>query len=398
MVGQGIIAPVLPLYARDFGLNAASIGLVVGVFGLARVFLNLPAGLLIQKFGRRNIMSFGLFLSAIGTALMGTSGDLSQLVLWRIVAGAGSAIYVTGSMSFIADISTTANRGRLMSLQQGSLLLGTDIGPIIGGVVADSLGFRWPFFLAGIFGMLAGIWIFFRIPEIQKPYPGIPTDKTAASAATSRRVKKNSRDLGTIKTLLANPTFLLVGVFTLLVFFTRSGSRQTLLPLAVVEQFDISATQLGFLFAVMTTINLIMVLPAGSLTDRFGRKAVVLPGAMLSLIGLSMFGLGGSMWMFYLAAVILGLGTGVIGPAPAAYAGDLAPPGKTGVTMGLYRSFGDIGLIGGPILLGLIADAFQGRFEAVSGPGVAMIINAALLLFVAVILVVAAKETAGRKR
>lgn len=184
----------------------------------------------------------------------------------------------------------------------------------------------------------------------------------------------------------------------MLVFFTRSGSRQTLLPLAIVEQIDISATQLGLLFTVMTTINLIMVLPAGSLTDRFGRKALVLPGAMLSLVGLSMLGLSGSMWMFYLAAVILGLGTGVIGPAPAAYAGDLAPPGKTGVTMGLYRSFGDVGLIGGPILLGLIADAFQGRFDAVSGPGVAMVINALLLMLIAVILVVAAKETAGRRK
>jgi len=370
------------------------VGLVVGVFGLARLFLNLPAGILSQRFGGRMLMTGGLFLTAAGTGLMGMADGISQMILWRFLAGAGSAMYMTGSMSFIANISTTENRGKLLSLQQGSLLLGVDIGPAVGGFVADALGYRWPFYLGGILAALSGVWILLSLPRGN----GTSVRRAPQQRHPPGREQQATWDVKTIKTLLTTPTFILVSVFTLLVFFTRTGSRQTLLPLIAVGDVGMSATQLGLLFTVMTTTNLLLVLPAGVLSDRFGRKAVVLPGTLLSLLGLSMFAFGRDLWMFYGAAVVLGLGTGVIGPTPAAYAGDLAPPGKTGVSMGLYRTFGDVGFVVGPILLGLIADALQGQFANVSGLSIAMEVNAVLLTIAAIALVLAARETAGRHR
>ena len=353
MTGQGIVTPVIPIFAREFGVGAATIGLIVGIFGLARLLFNLPAGLFSQRFGRRILMGVGLLLNAIGLGLTGASGSVSHLILWRFLAGVGSAFFITGAMTFIADISTTNNRGRLMSLQQASLLLGVDIGPAIGGFVADAMGFRWPFYLAGILSAGAAFWVLLRLPETRN----LSVIAPIIEGDSLDREPKASWDVHTIKTLLSNPTFVLVSLFTMLVFFTRSGSRHTLLPLIAVERLDISATQLGLLFTTMTTINLLFAVPSGAFTDRFGRKTAILPGTILSLLGLSMFALGTQLWIFYGAAVALGLGSGVIGPAPAAYAGDLAPPGKAGVTMGLYRSFGDPGFIIGPVLLGLIADA-----------------------------------------
>ena len=129
-----------------------------------------------------------------------------------------------------------------------------------------------------------------------------------------------------------------------------------------------------------------------------GRKAVILPGSLLSLVGLSMFATSTSLPAFFGAAAVLGLGTGLIGPAPAAYAGDLAPPGKTGVTMGLYRTFGDVGFVTGPILLGWIADSFEGTFSQVPGMGVGMMFNAVLLVGLALLLVMIGKETVARNR
>jgi MFS family permease len=101
---------------------------------------------------------------------------------------------------------------------------------------------------------------------------------------------------------------------------------------------------------------------------------------------------------FFGAAVLTGLGTGLIGSAPAAYAGDLSPPGKAGITMGLYRTFGDMGFVTGPVLLGWIADTFEGRFANIPGQGVALEFNAVLLVAVALLLVLVGKETAGRRR
>ncbi|MBI2855804.1 MAG: MFS transporter [Chloroflexi bacterium] len=393
MTGQGIVAPVLPIFAKEFGVGAAAVGLVVGIFGLARLFLNLPAGILSQRFGWRALMTGGLFLGGVGTGLMGISNGIFQLAMWRFLAGAGSALFLTGAMAYISDISTTENRGRLMSLQQGSLLIGVDIGPAMGGFIADALDFRWPFYLAGMLGGVAALWVFLYLPA---PRPS-RTDPALQRDQTPREDGNGMWDLQAIKTMLSNPTFLLVGVFTLLVFFTRTGSRQTLLPLIAVERLDISVTQLGLLYTAMTTVNLLLVVPVGAMTDRFGRKAVLMPGTALTLLGLTLFAFGGNLLVFYIAAFVLGMGTGVIGPAPAAYAGDLAPPGRSGVAMGLYRTFGDVGFVAGPVALGFVADLADGMFGDVLGLSVSMELNAALLAICAIAVLVAAKETAGHR-
>ena len=390
MAGQGIISPVLPLFANEFGVGATAIGFVVGIFGLSRLFLNLPSGMIGERFGRRLLMCGGLVLGAAGLFLTGTASSIVFMALWRFVSGAGSAMYMTGAMSFIADVSTPGNRGRLMSLQQGSLLLGTDLGPIIGGFVAATLGYRWPFYMAGMLSGAAALWVVLRLPETRR-------EPAAAQPVAAPRKARRGWDLRVVGRLLANPTFVLLSLFTMMVFFTRTGSRQTIMPLLAVDRAGMSATSLGFLFTFMTTINLLLVLPAGALTDRLGRKAVIMPGALVPVAGLSLFAWSSTMWLFFAGGALLGLGTGLIGPAPAAYAGDLSPDGKTGVTMGLYRTFGDVGFVVGPVLLGMIADTFRGRLASIPGEGVALEVNAALILITAVLLVLLGKETAGRR-
>jgi MFS family permease len=393
MLGQGIMSPVLPLFARTLGVSATVIGFVVGVFGLSRLFINVPAGLLSERIGSRRLIGSGLMLTAVGLLMTGMAGNAPAMALWRFISGAGSAMSMTGSAAFIADISTLQNRGRLMSIHQGSLLFGTSIGPGIGGFVADALGYRWPFFVAAGLAAAAALWIFSRLPETKKkkpPSPDPPPPGTCQEAC-------EPSSLQTTATLLAIPTFFLVCLFTLVVFFTRTGSRQTLLPLLAVERAGMSATQLGLLFTVIAFINLLLVLPAGAMADRFGRKAVILPGALLAIAGLVLFACAGRVPVFFAAGILLGLGTGVIGPAPAAFAADMAPPGKAGLVMGLYRTFGDIGFIIGPILLGWISEAFSGRIEGVSGYSIAMVFNALLIGLAAVLLAVMGKETAGRR-
>jgi len=394
MSGLGIITPVLPLFAREFGMDTAAIGLVVGIFGLARLLMNIPSGFIGERFGRKVSIGGGLLLSAAGLFLTGVSRNFYEMVGWRFVSGAGSAMHMTGAMSYMADISTPENRGLLMSLQIGSLLLGTDIGPIIGGFVADALGFRWPFYLAGVLSAIAALWVMVRLPESRRPVE--PTSGLEATAVPVDRVKVWDR--GVIRNLLANRTFLLLSFFGLLIFFTRSGSRQTLLPLIAVQKVGMSATHLGILFTLMTTINFLLIIPAGALTDRFGRKAVILPGAIISLGGYCLFAWAGDVPTFFFASLILGLGSGLIGPAPAAYAGDLAPQGNTSMTMGLYRTFGDVGLLVGPVFLGWFADTFNLYFSSDAGIGVAMAFNAFLLVGLALMLTLFGRETAGRRR
>src|SRR5262245_18822355 len=79
-IGFGLITPVLPAYARSFGLGAGDIGLVIGIYGFARFLANVPAGLLAQRGGRRPVLITGTAITSIASALIATASTLPQLL------------------------------------------------------------------------------------------------------------------------------------------------------------------------------------------------------------------------------------------------------------------------------------------------------------------------------
>ena len=119
------------------GGSTATIGLVISVFGLARFMTNMPTAILSDRFGRRWILVIGPVIAAVGNTLAGTVDSLAPLLVYRFIAGVGSAAFITGAVIFIGDISTSGNRGRLMSAYQGSFALGITLGPAIGGFAAE---------------------------------------------------------------------------------------------------------------------------------------------------------------------------------------------------------------------------------------------------------------------
>ena len=385
MMGFGIISPVLPLYAQSFGVGTAMIGLTITVFGVARLLMNLPAGLLSERYGRRLLLVGGPAVTALGSLAGGLAPTFGWLIASRFVAGAGSAIYMTGAMILLIDITTDENRGRLMSIFQGSLLAGVSLGPAVGGFVAQGFGLAAPFFLVAALAGLATLWSFLRMPETVH----LSREQARAAAEESRdetRPRQTARQ--SVLSLLARPDFLLVSMLTMSIFLTRTGGRLTLLPLVGANRLDISPGLLGLIFAMMTVLQLIVLVPGGTMIDKLGRKALIVPSALVTGVALVLFALSGQVWVFIMAAVIHGIGTGILGPAPAAYAADIAPPGMRGVTMGLYRTFGDAGFVIGPVALGGLAD--------LTGFGPALTFNAMVLVSIAVLFAIFARETLRR--
>lgn len=345
MAGQGVISPVLPLFARSFGVGAATIGLTLSFFALARLVLNVPLGILSDRRGRRLLLVAGPLVTAVGMVGSGFAGDIATLLAWRVVAGAGSAMYMTGAQVYLVDISGPATRARFIATNQGALLLGVAIGPAIGGPLADTFGFRAPFFVVGGAALVAAFYAWRRIPE---------TRHLAVAEAPKAPVAGERRAW---VSLLVSRDFLAVAVVTMAIFFTRTGSRLTLMPLFGADRLGMSASALGGVFTVMALINMAGVAPAAWLADTVGRKWAIVPSGLVTAGALVVMALASSLPVFLGAAVLLAIGTSIAGPAPAAYAADIAPPALRGLAMGLYRSAGDIGFVVGPPLLGAIADA-----------------------------------------
>ena len=344
MTGQGVIGPVLPVYARRFGVSLAAVGVTVAVFGLARLLLNMPLGALSDRWGRRFLLVGGPLVVSISMVGSGLAGGIVSLTAWRFVAGAGSAMYMTGALVYLTDISTLANRGRMIGFNQGALLFGQSIGPGLGGIIAEQFGIRAPFFFIAGATLLAGIYGFVRLEETRPETAPLP-DPGMTALRSPRRFE-----------VLRSRVFLAVAVVNFAVFFTRSSSRLTLIPLAGTDVYGLGLGEVGILLTVMAVINLVLLPAASSATDRLGRIQVITPSMVIAGGALLVLALAGTTTVFLVGAGLLALATSVAGPAPAAFAADAVPAESRGFSLGLFRTFGDLGIMVGPPLLGLAAD------------------------------------------
>ena len=378
MAGQGVVGPVLPIYADDFGVSTAVVGLTITSFGLARLLLNVPAGLWADRAGRRVLLIGGPLLTAIGMIGSGLAPTIWVLLLWRLVAGAGSALYMTGAQIYLIDIASDTQRARYIATNQGALLVGVSVGPAVGGLLADAYGLRAPFLVVGAGALLTALYGFLRLPETLGTEPGHrPSGRTDGPGAGTAP----ATSMLPPRAFVLSRQFVAVGVVTFAIFAVRSGFRQTLVPLVGVDNYGLDTGDLGLLFTALGVIGLLLVGPAGWAADRFGRKPSIVPAGYVAALGVVIAALAPSPLWFAVGLLVSSIGTGVSGPAPAAFVADLAPPELRGSAMGLYRTWGDLGLVLAPLLAGLLADATSRETAMLS---IGVLIAAAITWFLVV--------------
>lgn len=341
MAGQGVVGPVLPLYARDFGVSATMVGLTLTVFALARLILNIPAGLIADRFGRRVLLIGGPILTSIGMFGSGFAGDIWSLLMWRFVAGAGSAFFMSGALIYLIDIAPPDRRARYVATNQWALSVGVALGPGIGGLVAERWGLAAPFHLVGAIALFAAVYAVFRLPETSRSSTHEPEGERPAREAA--RIARSG-------------PFLAIAFVTGTIFMTRAGTRATLVPLHADETLAWGPGELGLVFTVTGVMTLFTLWPATWATENIGRASVILFSGMAAALGTFVLGSSSTPMWFVLGNVILTLGTGTAGPAPAAFVADLFPERMRGLGVGLYRSAGDLGFVLGPPALGWLSD------------------------------------------
>lgn len=370
MTGQGIAGPVLPIYARRFGVSVAAVGVTVAAFGLARLLFNVPLGSLSDRWGRRFLLVGGPLVVSVSMIGAGMAGGIVSLTIWRFVSGAGSAMFMTGALVYLVDVATGSNRGRLIGFNQGALLFGQAIGPGLGGLIAERFGIRAPFFFIAGFTALASIYAFVRLEET-RPDRGPSSDGASRASGSWRR-------------LLSSPAFAALALVNFAVFFTRGTSRNTLMPLVGVGELGMSLGEMGLLLTAMALVNLALLPAASTVTDRAGPVIAIVPGLVGSAAGLAVLAWVGGVTTFLVGAGILALSTSLLGPAPAAFASDAAPAEIRGFSLGMFRTVGDLGLMAGPPLLGLVAD--------LGGYGLAFGVNAVVVAVTAIVFVWAMRK------
>jgi MFS family permease len=374
ILGFSIISPVLPQYALSFSIPVALIGWAISAFALARMVMDVPAGFLADRFGRKPIMVIGLVLIILSSIVTGMANNYFILILGRIFQGIGSAVYMTAATTWVAQVSAGEYRGRFMSLYSGLIFAGTSLGPVFGGFSALHFGLHAPFFMYGAvacFGLVATIPL-----------------KDTSGSFEGTRLKISLKD---VPSVLLNGPFLIVNCSVLALFFLRGSVRSTLIPLYASLNLGLSEAQIGILLTIAGVVTSLCTFPSGWFSDKVGRKKPIMTCLFLSAIAVCLIPSQTSMGGLAIIMVFYGFATGLQGSI-AAWPADVAPEGKLGTAMGVYRVIGDIGMVLGPITVTYIAD-HTGHFSITFMTFLVPVI----LVFIVGILMLWAKDPAAKK-
>jgi MFS transporter, DHA1 family, multidrug resistance protein len=358
MSGMGVVTPVLSIYAQSFGVSATLIGLTITAFGVARLFVNLPAGELSERYGRKLLLCLGPLIICIGSVGAAMAPSFWSLVFWRFVQGVGSGMYMTVAFAAAADLSAPANRGQVMALNQTALLGGASLGPLLGGVLADLFDHRAPFWG---FAIVAFVGFLVALLALRETRP----------ASGGRRAESGKG--GSLPALLTDRRFMAVTLVSFGTFFTRTAAQWYLIPLVGHERLGLSLSFIGGALTAHTVANVAMLPVAGRLIDRFGQRSCILVSTALVALSLVLVGIAGAIWLYLAGLMLLGLSLGVSNPGTAAYATDHAPAGRFGPAMGMLRTMGDLGFVLGPLVMGFVVDLGGGY-------GRALVVNSVLVL------------------
>ncbi len=343
-VGFGIIAPTIPLFANSFGVNNAQVGLIISAFALARFASGLFSGKLVDKFGERIVYTTGVGFVAVTAFAAALAQSYSQLLIYRAVGGLGSSMFSVAAGSIILRAVDDTRRARALSLYNGSFLIGMMAGPVIGGFLT-AISLRAPLLIYGVLLVISSAAGGFLLRN---------------SVLVARPTEKSAQEKTSLKELFSSKPYLIALIISFCTASILFGMSRSILPIFMVEDMKSTAGYLGIGFTISSIIQGLLLLKAGSLSDKNGRRYSAVTGTSLLTLSVLVLVVTVQPWMFLFSMAIGGLGAAFLSTTPSAIVGDVLK-GKGGQVIAIFQMSGDAGAMVAPVALGFIADHYGFR-------------------------------------
>ncbi len=358
-------SPVLPLFAKDLGISPAAIGFVVGASTITGIFLKFPAGVLSDLIPRRRLLLVGAVAFGLGPFGYLIIDDPGTLIPFRFLHGMATAVFAPVALAVIAS-RHTERRAESLSWYSSATMAGGLLGPVLGGILMQHAGFPITFLTAGIFGLAAlGVVVGLRFPEPhveQHPRGAAWREIRTRMARAAREGAGDPRIL--ITSGMQGAQYMALGVL------------QAFLPLYGLA-VGLDATRVGVLFGVQVLMTVLSKPMLGRLSDRIGRKPIILAGLGVSAAAIAGIPAAGTFGGLLGISAGFGLGVALVTSSVPALVADFCRERRYGSAMGLFGTLMDVGHASGPVLGG----ALIGRF----GYSTAFVVAAAVLFLSALL-------------
>ncbi len=371
-IGFGLVAPALPTFARSFDVSVTGASIVVSAFAMARLLFAPVSGRLVTRLGERWVYLTGLLIVAVTTGACAFAGEYWHLVVLRLLAGTGSTMFTVSGVALLIHLTPAPIRGRASGLWGTSFLLGNVAGPLVGGSLI-SISLRAPFlvYAAALLVAVGFVWLFLRRSTLIQP-----AGEDSLPVFPLRKALRDSGYRASLVSSFANG-------------WAVYGVRVSLVPLFITEVLRRDGVFAGTALSVFAAGNVVMLLASGRLSDRWGRKPLILAGLVVSAGGTIWVGFTDTVLEFLIATTIAGLGTGTLTPPQQAAVADvIGAKSRGGQVLATFQMAADVGAILGPIVAGVLADqlSFTAAFVVTGG-----------LVAVAALVWLPARETMARE-
>lgn len=338
-LGYGVVSPVLPAYARTFGVSIGAATFVITVVSVTRLFFAPVTGLMVQRLGERRIYIAGLLLVAVSTGACAFAQTYWQLLAFRALGGIGSTMFFISALGLMIRISPDDARGRIAGLFSTGFLAGSVGGPVVGGLTA-SFGLSAPFLIYGAALLSAAVVVFASLRRSTLAARADETEPTVTLRAALRHRAYRSALVSNFAT-----------------GWSVFGLRIALVPLFVSEVLGRGPRMTGLALATFAIGNVVAVLPSGYLSDRIGRRGLLIAGLAVSGVTTMWVGASTSVSLFLVAAYLAGAASGMFtSPQQAAVADILGGTARAGTAVATFQMMADLGAIIGSVAVGQIAE------------------------------------------
>lgn len=338
MLGVGIVAPFMSLYAERLGASGIGIGFIFGAFALARGVGTPVFGRLSDLSGRKRFIVIGLFFFSVLSALYPFAHDAAELAIIRFFQGLASCVVTPISMAYVVELTRPEEEGESLGTFSISLFVGMALGPLIGGWVSHVYSMNAAFYTISILSALTMLFVLWLLPP-SSPRAVVPSGDTPIQA---------------IFAPLSDPTVRAVCLFR----FANAvivSSIMGFMPLLAVER-GVKMTSIGVIVSGFLLFSGLLQRPFGKMADRFDRSKMIVHGQVLHIFGLIlmswMTGRAGS----WVPLFVMSVGTGLAVSAATAESGRLGRAYGPGALIGLFNTAMSLGTAAGPLLAGFVYD------------------------------------------
>ncbi len=360
IIGISMVSPLMPVFAEKMGASGIWLGLAFSGFAVSQIPLMPVIGRLSDRYGKKRFLWMGLLVYTVAAIGYFWAPSYHELVLFRILSGVGASMVIPIAFSYVGELAPKDFEGRYMGIFAIAMVAGYGIGPVVGGIIHDSIGMDATFISMAIFSTLGFLVIFFLLPA-----------RTAGtSIASTREEAQPEGPSPSFFSMLKDTT--IQGIIALqMTFGLLFGTVLSFIGVWMTTAIDTSVAQVGILLSARSIMNGTLSYPFGWLADHMNRVILVSTGMGMVAIGTFAIPWLGNFGILLGIFVVIGIFESMAMPSLNAITVDKGRILGMGTVMGMFNMAMSLGLVVGSMAGGVIETSMGidavFRFAAVLG-------------------------------